>query len=69
MCEALLSERESFAVHPGEKQHLRVVNSPYHSATIMGDILRQLDQACRERSLDWPLKAILRACPSTGLAC
>jgi FlaA1/EpsC-like NDP-sugar epimerase len=63
MCEALLSERESFAFHPGEEPHLRSANSPYLTPTIMDDVLQQLEQACKERSLTGLLKAILRAVP------
>ena len=63
MCEALLSERESFAIHPGEERSLRPVNSPSLMATMLDEVLQQLEQACQERSLEGLLKAILRAVP------
>ncbi len=63
MCEALLSMRESFAMNPGGAGPLRPVNSPWLAPTIMDDVLRELEHACHERSLDRLLKAVLRAAP------
>jgi FlaA1/EpsC-like NDP-sugar epimerase len=63
MCEALLSEREAYAVDADSGQLLRAVTSPCLPATALDEILRQLQQACRERSLQRLLTAILRAVP------
>ncbi len=63
MCEALLSERESFAMLPEQERQLRPVKSPCLDPAMMDDILKQLEQACQERSLDLLLKAITRAVP------
>jgi FlaA1/EpsC-like NDP-sugar epimerase len=63
MCESLLSERESFAIHPREERQLRPVKSPYLTPAVMDDVLKQLEQACQERSLDRLLKAVLHAVP------
>jgi FlaA1/EpsC-like NDP-sugar epimerase len=63
MCEALLSERESFAIHAEEERQLRPVKSPCLAPAMMDDVLEQLEQACQERSLDRLLKAVLRAVP------
>ena len=63
MCEALLSERESFAMHAEEEPRLRPVKSPCPSRAMMADILEELEQACQERSLGRLLNAVLRAVP------
>jgi FlaA1/EpsC-like NDP-sugar epimerase len=63
MCEALLSARESLAMNPGEAGPLRLVKSPCLTAAMMADVLQELEQACRERSLERLLKAVLRAAP------
>jgi FlaA1/EpsC-like NDP-sugar epimerase len=62
MCEALLSDRESYVAH-GSGQLLRSVKSPGLPATVLDEILRQLQQACRQRSLEQLLAAVLRAVP------
>jgi len=63
MCEALLSERESFAIHGAVEGQLRSVKSPCLGPETMADVLKQLEQACQERSLDGLLKAISLAVP------
>jgi FlaA1/EpsC-like NDP-sugar epimerase len=63
MCEALLSERESFAMNPGEERQLRALKSPCLAPAVMDDVVEQLQQACQARSLDRLLKAVLRAVP------
>ncbi len=63
MCEALLSERESYVAHANARQLLRSVNSPRLAATVLDGILRQLEEACRERCLERMLAAVLRAVP------
>jgi FlaA1/EpsC-like NDP-sugar epimerase len=63
MCEVLLSTQESFAMYPGEAGPLRLVKSPCPAPAIMADILEQLEQACRERSLERLLNVVLRAVP------
>jgi FlaA1/EpsC-like NDP-sugar epimerase len=63
MCEALLSERESFAIHGAVEGQLRSVKSPCLGPETMADVLKQLEQACHERSLDGLLKAISLAVP------
>jgi FlaA1/EpsC-like NDP-sugar epimerase len=63
MCEALLSARESFAVDSAEERQLQPVKSPCPGPAVMEDVLKQLEQACRERSLDRLLTAVLRAVP------
>ena len=63
MCEALLSERESFAIHPREERQLRPVKSPFLTPAKMDDVLKQLGQACQERSLDLLLKATIHGVP------
>jgi FlaA1/EpsC-like NDP-sugar epimerase len=62
MCEALLSGRESYASTDSE-QPLRTVKSPFLPATVLDEILQQLEQACRERSRERLLAAVLRAVP------
>jgi FlaA1/EpsC-like NDP-sugar epimerase len=63
MCEALLSDRESYAPRADAGEPLRAVRSPCLAATVLDEILRQLQQACRERSLEQLLAAVLRAVP------
>jgi FlaA1/EpsC-like NDP-sugar epimerase len=63
MCEALFSERESFAMHAEEERQLRPVKSPCPAPATMDDVMQQLERACQERSLDLLLKAVLRAVP------
>jgi FlaA1/EpsC-like NDP-sugar epimerase len=63
MCEALLSEREAYTAHADQGQPLRAVKSPSLSSTILDKILRQLQQACQERSLEQLLTAVLLAVP------
>jgi FlaA1/EpsC-like NDP-sugar epimerase len=63
MCEALLSEREAYAADADSGQLLRTITSPCLPATVLDEILRQLQQACRERSLQQLLTAVLRAVP------
>jgi FlaA1/EpsC-like NDP-sugar epimerase len=63
MCEALLSDRESYACRADAGQLLRAVKSPYLAASVLDEILQQLQQACRERSLEQLLAAVLRAVP------
>jgi FlaA1/EpsC-like NDP-sugar epimerase len=60
LCEALLSDRETYLAHAGP---LRAVESPGLAPAILDDILEQLQLACRERSLDRLLTAVLRAVP------
>jgi FlaA1/EpsC-like NDP-sugar epimerase len=63
MCEALLCESESYAAATDSGQLLRAVTGPCLPATVLDEILRQLQQACRQRSLQQLLIAILRAVP------
>jgi FlaA1/EpsC-like NDP-sugar epimerase len=62
MCEALLSSNEAYAA-PSEGCRLRSVNSPHLPSALLDEILRQLQGACRERSLARLLAAVLRAVP------
>jgi FlaA1/EpsC-like NDP-sugar epimerase len=74
MCEALLSGHESYTDLPGSP--LRSITSPAMSAEALDEILEQLQQASRERSLQGLLTAVMRALPEyqpsavikTGLA-
>jgi FlaA1/EpsC-like NDP-sugar epimerase len=61
MCEALLSCRESYTALPGSP--LRSITSPAIPAQVLDEILQQLQQAIRERSLQRLLTAVLRALP------
>ena len=61
MCEALLSSRESYAASPDSP--LRSVASPAIPAQALDEILQQLQQAYRERSLQRLLAAVMRALP------
>jgi FlaA1/EpsC-like NDP-sugar epimerase len=61
MCEALLSALESYA--SDEEQPLRPVRSPFLPAMVLDEILQQLELACRERSRERLLAAVLRAVP------
>ncbi len=63
MCEALLSEREAYVVHADFEQPLREVKSPSLPGAVLDGVLRQLEQACRQRSLEQLLAAVLRAVP------
>jgi FlaA1/EpsC-like NDP-sugar epimerase len=61
MCEALLSTRESYVDE--RPKLLRAVNSPCIPAAELNQIVRQLLQACRDRSLSQLLEAVFRAVP------
>jgi FlaA1/EpsC-like NDP-sugar epimerase len=63
MCESLLSSNESYAASAESPGPLRAVNSPALSAAELDEVVRQLQQACRERSLPQLLAAVLRAVP------
>jgi FlaA1/EpsC-like NDP-sugar epimerase len=63
MCEALLSDRESYVSCADVGQPLRAVKSPCLPATALDEIVQQLQQACWERSLEQLLTAVLRAVP------
>jgi FlaA1/EpsC-like NDP-sugar epimerase len=63
MCEALLSDRESYVAHEGAGRLLRLVKSPSLPEVVLDEILRQLKQACCERSLELLLTTVLRAVP------
>jgi FlaA1/EpsC-like NDP-sugar epimerase len=63
MCEALFSARESYVSQADAGQPLRAVKSPCLAATVLDEILQQLQQACRERSLEQLLAAVMRAVP------
>ncbi len=63
MCEALLSDRESYVVQADVNRPLREVKSPCLPEAVLNEILRQLQQACRERSVEQLLTAVLRAVP------
>jgi FlaA1/EpsC-like NDP-sugar epimerase len=60
MCEALLSGRESYA---SPDAPLRSISSPAISAQALDEILQQLQQACRERSLQGLLAGVMRTLP------
>jgi FlaA1/EpsC-like NDP-sugar epimerase len=62
MCEALLSSSEAYAA-PDDGSSLRSVNSPRLPSALLDEILRQLQEACQERSLARLLAAVLRAVP------
>jgi FlaA1/EpsC-like NDP-sugar epimerase len=62
MCEALLSSKEAFAA-PDNGSHLRSITGPGVSSALLDEILRQLKEACQERSLARLLAAVLRAVP------
>ena len=63
MCEALLSDRESYVSRADAGQPLRAVKSPCLPTPVLDEILQHLQQACRERSLEQLLAAVLRAVP------
>jgi FlaA1/EpsC-like NDP-sugar epimerase len=63
MCEALLSDREAYVAHADSGQLLRAVKSPCLPAAALDEILCQLQHACRQRSLEQLLVAVLRAVP------
>jgi len=62
MCEALLSSNEAYAA-PDDGSHLRSINSPRVTSTLLDEIARRLQEACQERSLPRLLAAVLRAVP------
>jgi FlaA1/EpsC-like NDP-sugar epimerase len=62
MCEALLSSKEAYA-SPDDGSCLRSVTGPGVSSALLDEVLRQLQEACRERSLARLLAAVLRAVP------
>jgi len=62
MCEALLSSNENYAAAE-DGSRLRSVNSPHVPSGVLDGILRQLQEACQERSLARLLAAVLRAVP------
>jgi FlaA1/EpsC-like NDP-sugar epimerase len=61
LSEALLSGCESYVGAAGSL--LRSVSSPALSAALLDDVLAQLQQACRSRSLTRLLAAVMRAVP------
>jgi FlaA1/EpsC-like NDP-sugar epimerase len=61
MCEALLSGGESYTTSPDSP--LRSVAGPALPAQALDEILEKLQQACRERSLERLLTAVMRAVP------
>jgi FlaA1/EpsC-like NDP-sugar epimerase len=61
MCEALLSGGESYTTSPDSP--LRSVASPAIPGRALDEILQQLQQACRERSVERLLAAVMRALP------
>jgi FlaA1/EpsC-like NDP-sugar epimerase len=61
MCEALLSGRESYTSSAGSA--LRSIASPAIPAHALDEILEQLQQAYRERSLQRMLAAVMHALP------
>jgi FlaA1/EpsC-like NDP-sugar epimerase len=61
MCEALLSGRESYTASPDSP--LRAIASPAITAQALDEMLEQLQQASRERSLQRVLTAVMRALP------
>jgi FlaA1/EpsC-like NDP-sugar epimerase len=63
MCEALISGRESYVADADAERLLHAVNSPCLPSAVLDEILQQLQQACRERSLGRLLAAVLRAVP------
>jgi FlaA1/EpsC-like NDP-sugar epimerase len=63
MCEALLSDRESYVANAGSGQPLREIKSPYLQAMVLDDILRKLQTACQQRSLEQLLATVMRAVP------
>jgi FlaA1/EpsC-like NDP-sugar epimerase len=62
MCEALLSSKEAYAA-PDDGSGLRSVHSPHLPSALLDEIVRQLQEACQERSLARLLAAVLRAVP------
>jgi FlaA1/EpsC-like NDP-sugar epimerase len=62
ICEALISTREAFTTENGSAA-LRGIDSPAPSLAILGEILNDLQLACRGRSVEQLLHAVLRAVP------
>ena len=63
MCEALLSNKESYAAPDKSPGLLRAVHSPGLAPAVLAEVEEQLQQACQERSLARLLEAVLRAVP------
>jgi len=63
MSEALLSGRESYAANADSGHLLRPVESPSVPAAVLKETLQELERACRERSLEQLLAAVVRAVP------
>ncbi len=63
MAEALVSSRESYAAEGDPVAPLRAIKSPSLPGAVLDEILQQLQQACRERSLESLLAAVMRAVP------
>ena len=61
MCEALLSGGESYTASPDSP--LRSIASPAIPARALDEILQQLQQAARQRSLQLLVTAVMRALP------
>jgi FlaA1/EpsC-like NDP-sugar epimerase len=62
MCESLLSSKEAYAA-PDDDSGLRSVHSPHLPSALLDEIVKQLQEACQERSLAQLLAAVLRAVP------
>ena len=62
LSESLLSAREAY-VDDQSTALLRSVNSPALSPAALGEVLQQLQQACKQRSLEMLVRAVLRAVP------
>ena len=62
ICEVLLSSSEGYDA-PEDGSRLRSVHSPGVPSAVLDEILRQLREACQERSLARLLAAVLRAVP------
>ncbi len=63
MSEALLSGRESYASETDSACLLRSVRSPSLPTAVLEETLQALERACRERSLQRLLTAVVRAVP------
>lgn len=64
MREVLLSSDESHDAPDRSSDLLKAVNSPALGCAELDEVLRQLQQACQERSLSQLLGAVLRAVPA-----